>query len=106
MTADPRICAAISSKRVIGFEYPDEDGNYHHRTVEPYAHGTKQADEVVFGYQIAGTSETLETLPGWRTFVVGRMRNLTILERAFAGDAPGRDHTERHLDRMHCMVQG
>ena len=58
MSDNSSVCDAIKSRRLIGFEYPDDEGVYHHRTVEPYAHGvTSAVEEVIHGYQVAGVSE-------------------------------------------------
>lgn len=105
MSDNSSVCDAINMKRLAGFEYPDDEGVYHHRTVEPYAHGvTSAGDEAMYGYQVAGVSESIETIPGWRVFRLNRMRNLETVQREFKGDAPGREHVQNYLDSIHCQI--
>jgi predicted DNA-binding transcriptional regulator YafY len=89
MPANPTICAAIKLMKVVEFDYNDADGKPHHRVVEPYAYGvTAQGKSVLCGCQIEGSNGGGE-LPSWDVFRVDRMRNLRMLDRTFAGDAPG-----------------
>lgn len=82
MPPHPAICAAIDARKVVGFDYADDEGNLHHRTLEPYAHGTtEKGDDAPFGYQIAGSRESTELLPGWRLFLVSLIQDLTVLDR-------------------------
>lgn len=97
------VCTAIRSLRVIEFGYEDQQGNAHHRVVEPYGHGvTTQGNEAVRGYQIDGTSES--PLPGWRLFRLDRMFNLETSESTNSATAPGYAHGDSDLDPIFCMV--
>lgn len=103
MVRNLTICTAITSTKVIEFDYADEEGNFHHRIVEPYAHGaTKRAKDVLRGYQVGGTSES--EVPGWKLFLIERMTGLRMTDRTFAGTAPGYAHGDSALDPIYCRV--
>lgn len=97
------ICDSIQQMKTIAFDYSDEEGNVHHRIVEPYAHGlTTRGNEALRGYQVGGNSET--TVPGWKLFVVDRMAALKVTEDTFDGTAPGYAHGDSALNPIYCRV--
>jgi len=103
MPANPMICGAINSMKVIEFDYADEAGNVHHRIVEPYAHGaTRRGNDALRGYQVGGTSES--EIPSWKLFLVKRMIGLRITDCTFTGTAPGYAHGNRDLTPIYCRV--
>ena len=103
MSANPTICTAIRSMKVIEFRYADKQGNIHHRVVEPYAHGvTRRGKDALRGYQIGGTSESV--VPDWKLFIVEQMSGLRVTDRTFAGTAPGYAHGDRDLNPIFCRV--
>ncbi len=59
---------------------------------------------VMNGQQVAGISESLETLPGWRVLLVKKMKHLKVLDHVFSGNAPGREHASHYLESIHCTV--
>lgn len=103
MAANPAICRAISSMKIIEFGYADAEGNFHHRVVEPYAHGrTTAGNDALRGYQVGGTSES--KVPDWKLFLVDRMTGLRIADRTFAGAAPRYAHGDKDLSPIYCRV--
>ena len=102
MPANAMICTAISSMKVIEFGYADKKGNFHHREVEPYAHGvTKRGRDALRGRQIGGTSES-GTL-GWRIFLIERMTGLKITNRPFTIH-PEYAHGDEDLNPIYCRI--
>ena len=105
MPASQIICSAISSMKVVAFDYTDEqDHVIFDRVVEPYAHGVNtQQHDALRGYQIGGASWS-GTGPPWRMFLISRMRNLRSLEQNFEGTAEGYKLNDSALNPIYCQV--
>jgi hypothetical protein len=59
------------------------------RTVEPHLVGIHEAGEpLLIAYQAEGPSRSGD-LPGWRTFIVTELEDLTASDRQFSGPRPG-----------------
>jgi hypothetical protein len=102
MTANAILCGAINSMKVIEFGYSDKEGNFHHRIVEPYAHGiTRRGKDALRGYQIGGTSESV--IPDWKIFLVQGMTGLRITNRTFTIH-PEYAHGDKDLNPIYCRV--
>ncbi len=74
---------AVREKRVVSFVY-----NGHARLVEPHAYGVSATGEVVLhAFQIEGESAS-KPPPGWRTFNVMLIGDLTVTDRKFNEPRP------------------
>jgi len=72
------VSQAIHEKRELSFTY-----NGYHRLVLPYALGIDtKGHSVLKAYQIGGVSQS-GALPGWRSFKIDRLEQLTLLEQTF-----------------------
>ncbi len=70
---------AILERRLLHFSY-----HGHPRVVEPHAYGVSaEGEAVLHGYQTAGGSAS-EPPPGWRTFSVTEMSDITAAEAGFS----------------------
>jgi hypothetical protein len=89
---------AIKSKRKITFDYygprkPKKDSVRPGRRIkaEPYAIGLSKKGNLIIRMWIEPPSVSKKGFQktNWRTFMVTRMRNITILDETFIGDKPG-----------------
>jgi predicted DNA-binding transcriptional regulator YafY len=91
------ICRAIRERRVLRFNY--EGGA---REIEPYCHGfSRESQELVRGYQIAGVSRSGEPV-GWKTFRVDRMADVAVTFATFPAERDGYDPAENRMATVHC----
>lgn len=91
------ICRAIRERRVLRFTY--EEGE---REIEPYCHGySRDAQELVRGYQIAGASRSHEPV-GWKTFRVDRMAAIAVTFATFPAGREGYTADDNRMATVHC----
>jgi len=78
-TIQSDITQAIQQHKIITFTYKN-----HHRVVEPYIYGWNKntGNNLLSAYQIEGSSES-GGLPGWRTFIVTKIKDLVVTDRTF-----------------------
>ena len=88
------VCAAITGRRVVEFDY---DG--HHRVVQPAAAGphATTGNMVLRGYQIGGTSSS-RPVPLWDLFKVDKIRNWAMRSNTFAENPPGYSKGDKHIN--------
>ena len=93
------ICEAISSRKVIEFNY-----NGGVRVVEPHCHGISRAgNEVLRGYQTDGYSESGNSV-GWKMFEVSGMSIVQSTGDVFDQNRPGYNPDDKHMTSIHCHV--
>jgi predicted DNA-binding transcriptional regulator YafY len=91
------VCRAIRERRLLRFSY--EGGA---REIEPYCHGfSGEAQELVRGYQVAGTSRSGEAT-GWKTFRVDRMADVAVSFTTFPPGREGYDPADNRMATLHC----
>jgi predicted DNA-binding transcriptional regulator YafY len=91
------ICRAIRERRLLRFSYEGGD-----REIEPYCHGfSREAQELLRGYQIAGASRSGEST-GWKTFRVDRMSAVAVCFTTFPPDRTGYGQSDNHMATLHC----
>ena len=79
-----RICAAITRRSLVMFEYADLV-----RVVEPHRFGINSAGHAMLsGWLRAGYSRS-EPAGGWRNYLLDDIRSLQVLDAPFAGTRPG-----------------
>ena len=80
LTEAERLVHAVLGHRLVTFRY---QGLL--RTVEPHLVGIHEAGEpLLIAYQSEGPSRSGD-LPGWRTFIVTEIEDLSVSETQFAG---------------------
>jgi len=94
------ICDAINSHHCIEFTYDD---NFH-RVIEPHAYGeAANGNELVRGYQIAGSSESGKE-PPWRLFSTDKMTGLRTSEQSFRGTRPLYNPGDPAMEIIYCYL--
>jgi hypothetical protein len=95
------ICEAISSKKVIKFNY---DG--HERVVEPHAYGVHKdsGNEVLCAYQIGGYSSSGKS-PYWRLYDVSKMIDILVTEEYFDQPRPGYKMNDSRMSIIFCQIE-
>src|SRR5688572_22649995 len=79
-----RICAAIAGRRLISFYYKDAQ-----RTVEPHMVAYNKGGELALSaWFLHGGSDSNEG-PGWRSYLMEKISNLTVSDQTFSGSRPG-----------------
>lgn len=95
ITARDLLLQAIHERRVLTFVYRG-----HPRVLEPHACGVSTKGEAVLhGYQTAGGSASRPP-PGWRTFLVAEIRDVTLGAETFVGARDGYSPNELRLDPL------
>jgi hypothetical protein len=80
LTEAERLVQATLGHRPVTFRYKGLV-----RTVEPHLIGLHEAGEpLLVAYQAEGPSRT-GNLPGWRTFIVTEIEDLTVSDREYSG---------------------
>jgi hypothetical protein len=80
LTEAERLVQATLGHRPVTFRYQGLS-----RTVEPHLIGLHEAgDPLLVAYQAEGQSRSGD-LPGWRTFIVTEIEDLSVSDRQFAG---------------------
>ena len=80
LTDAEHLVQAVLGHRTVSFRY---QGLL--RTVEPHLVGLHEAGEpLLIAYQAEGASRSGD-LPGWRTFIVTEIEDLSLSDRQFAG---------------------
>jgi hypothetical protein len=82
------LCSAIRAQRLVRFFYSldDEPG---FRTVEPHMVArTKTEALALSAWYLSGASESNQG-PGWRTYLLSGISQVTILNEGFDGPRPG-----------------
>ena len=101
MTVLPQlICDAIASRRLLMFAYGDAV-----RVVEPHLFGVNGAGrESLSAWLRAGHSRSD---PGgwWRTYLLDGMRDVQILDEAFAGPRAGYNPDDGRMMRIDCRLE-
>jgi hypothetical protein len=97
------ICQAIHNRRLLHFYYELDA-----RTVEPHAYGiTRENDEVLHAYQVAGGSRSKgksRQYRGWKVFRIEEINRLTVLEQTFVKPRPGYNRSDKAMSRIFCQV--
>lgn len=82
---------AIRNNRIVTFMYNGDENNAKGvRVVEPYVLGvTKAGNKAIRAWQIQGSSDSSDELPGWRMFLTKNITQLKLSEETFAGKRSG-----------------
>ena len=92
LTDAEHLVQAVLAHRPVTFRY---QGLL--RTVEPHLVGLHEAGEpLLIAYQSEGASRSGD-LPGWRTFVVTELEDLSVSDRQFAGARLDFDTAAHHM---------
>jgi predicted DNA-binding transcriptional regulator YafY len=82
------ICAAITNKRVVQFNY-DSSKAPGSRVVEPYMIAFNQRNNLILsGWFLQGESASEEG-PGWKEYLLDKISSLSVLEETFSPPRPG-----------------
>jgi hypothetical protein len=95
---DP-ICVAISSRRLLHFDYEGRP-----RLVEPYCHGVTRTGESLRAIQVGGQSRSAGFGFG-KLWLVSRMENVRVSDRSFPADDPNYNPDDSAMLSIHCRVQ-
>lgn len=95
---------AIRGRFVVGFDYPDEKGIYLWREVEPHLLGENSHGETILrAFDTLGSGASGSAV-AWKTFLVSRMKHVTVSARSFKGPRPGYTTEDGVLARVICRV--
>jgi hypothetical protein len=94
-----QLVAAIKEKRLIEFVY--KGGRP--RIVEPHDYGIRGGVEKILAYQTSGESRSGNP-HGWKWFEVENMRQLTVLDRQFAGTRADSNQNHFEWDTLFARV--
>ena len=93
------ICAAISERRLLMFAYGDAV-----RVVEPHLYGVNGAgNEALSAWLRQGLSRS-DPDGWWRTYLVTEMRDVQMLDEAFAGARPGYNASDERMAEVFCQL--
>ncbi len=97
---DPVICEAIRAKKLLIFGYADFV-----RVVEPHLYGVNTAGhEALSAWLRAGYSRT-DPEGGWRTYLVGEMHRVQVLDETFGGPRPGYNPHDERIVEVFCGLE-
>jgi hypothetical protein len=93
------ICDAIRARRLLRFVYEGYE-----RVVEPHTYGVNTAGhEAIRAWLVGGWSESA-TEPGWRMFLIEKMRDVAALAEPFDGVRAGYNPDDAQFTVTHCRV--
>ncbi|HET7564166.1 MAG TPA: hypothetical protein VFJ96_04180 [Gemmatimonadaceae bacterium] len=73
--------------------------------VEPHLYGINSlGHEVLSAWLLPGHSR-MDPEGGWRTYLVREMRNVQILDEAFAAARPGYNPNDARMQRIICRLE-
>lgn len=86
---------AIRNRKMVVFMYQgDKNNSRGFRVVEPYVLGTTTANnKCLRAYQIAGSSDTPDNIPGWRLFLTKNISSIVLSDDGFVGNRDGFNST-------------
>jgi hypothetical protein len=96
---DGRICAAITRRSLVMFEYGGLI-----RVVEPHRLGVNSAGrDMLSGWLRAGYSRS-DPAGGWRNYLVDEIRAFQLLDAPFAGTRPGYAAHDPRMREVRCQL--
>lgn len=94
-----QLCAAITRRSLIMFEYDDLI-----RVVEPHRVGINSAGHAMLsGWLRAGYSRS-DPGGGWRNYLLSDLRALQVLDAPFAGTRPGYSAHDARMREVLCQL--
>jgi hypothetical protein len=93
------ICNAIAARRLLAFSYEGLE-----RIVEPHRCGHNTAGhDVLLAWLVRGYSES-GAGPGWRTYLLTEMSQVSALEETFTSARPGYDASDGSMRLVYCEL--
>lgn len=94
------LCQAIDNRRIVSFLYKSG-----HRTVEPHMVAYNKTGKLILSAWFLRRGSDSSDGPGWRTYVLDEISQLTISNQTFDGPRPNyRPDGGKSFDRIQCAL--
>jgi len=96
----PLICDAIRARRLLIFGYGNRVP-----IVEPHLYGVNSLGHAVLSAWLLPGHSRVDPDGGWRTYLVGEMRDVQMLDETFARPRPGYNPDQMRMKHIACRLE-